>query len=175
MDSGELMRPNQWPRRSIDPAKWTWYPILSHPYRDNEHINLLEVRAAHLMLRWRSRTQARIGGRFFHLLDSQVGLAVLCKGRSSSWQMNRLLRRICALTSASGFLPSWGYFMSMWSPSDKGSRRYEKQQRGARAQPRRSRGKKTLKAGTAKLKSTRRNRKFAKAFDSTLGVSRGGA
>ena len=107
MDSGALMKPNQWPRRSIDPAKWTWYPILSHPYKDQEHINLLEVRAAHLMLRWRSRTQARIGSRFFHLLDSQVALAVLCKGRSSSHQMNRLLRRIGALTAASGFFPSW--------------------------------------------------------------------
>ena len=47
MDTGELMKTNQWPRRSIDPAKWTWYLILAHPYKDSEHINLLEVRAAH--------------------------------------------------------------------------------------------------------------------------------
>ena len=97
------MKPNQLPRRSIDPAKWVWYPLLSHPYTDEERINLLEVRAAHLTLRWRSRTPARVGSRFFHLLDSQVALAVLCKGRSSSWRMNRILRRVGALTVAAGF------------------------------------------------------------------------
>ena len=51
LDSGELMRPSQWPRRSIDPAKWVWYPLLAAPYHDEEHISFLEVRAAHLTLR----------------------------------------------------------------------------------------------------------------------------
>ena len=104
MDTGELMKPSQWPRRAIDPAKWSWYSILAAPFHDEEHINLLEVRASHLMMRWRSRTPARIKSRFFHLLDSQVAVAVLCKGRSSSWKMNRLLRRIGALTMAGGFV-----------------------------------------------------------------------
>ena len=169
MDTGELVRPNQWPRRSIDPAKWSWYPIMSHPYRDSEHINVLEVRAAYLMLRWRSRTAVRIKTRFFHLLDSQVALAVLCKGRSSSRQMNRILKRIGALTVAAGFLPSWGYCMSQWNPSDKGSRRYEGRHAPSRANPRRARtrGKKTL--GVSKAAITRKNRKFSKNFDSTLG------
>ena len=87
-------------RRLIDPAKWSCYSILSHPHRDTEHINLLEVRAAHLMLRWRSRTAVRTRTPFFHFLDSQAAQAVLCKGRSSSRQMNRLLKRIGALPVA---------------------------------------------------------------------------
>ena len=31
IDSGEFMKPSQWPRRSIDPAKWTWYNVLAAP------------------------------------------------------------------------------------------------------------------------------------------------
>ena len=118
MDTGELIHPNQSPCRSIDPAKWTWYLILAAPYHDEEHINLLEARAAHLVLRWRLRTPARIGSRLFRLLDSRVGIAVLCKGRSSSWKMNQLLRRVGA-PSRRFATPAWGYCMSTWNPSDK--------------------------------------------------------
>lgn len=142
LDSGELMRPSQWPRRSIDPAKWVWYPLPAAPYHDEEHINLLEDRVAHLTLRWHGRTPGRIGSRFFHLLDSQVALAVLCKVRPGSWRMSRILRRVGALTVAAGFMPSWGCFMSQWNPSDKGCRKFERRRAPRQAAPRRSRPKK---------------------------------
>ena len=74
--AGEILQPAQWPRRSIDPAKWEWFPLIAHPFHQEEHINLLEVRAALLQLRWRSRTPKRLFTRFFHLLDSQVGIAI---------------------------------------------------------------------------------------------------
>ena len=165
------MKPNAWPRRSIDPAKWTWYSLLAAPFVDDEHINLLEVRAAHLMLRWRTRTPARIGTRFFHLLDSQVALAVLCKGRSSSWKMNRVLRRVGALTVAAGFLPAWGYTMSLWNPADKGSRRFSNTKGRRAAHPRRTRPRraKVKKTWMSKAEFQRRNQKYLKGFDSTLG------
>ena len=102
-------------------------------------------------------------------MDSQVALAVLCKGRFSSWQMNRILRRVGATTAAAGFLPSWGYFMSMWNPSDKGSRKFEKQKGVERATPRRTRPKKKTKLNMARAAAKRRNRTFTKDFDSTLG------
>ena len=129
LDTGELFRPGSWPRRSIDPAKWSWYPLVAHPFRDPEHINLLEVRAAHLCVKWRTRSALRIGSRFFHLIDSQVALAVLCKGRSSSWQLNRVLSKTNALILGAGLFPSWAFVMSEWNPSDKPSRLWEK--RGA--------------------------------------------
>ena len=85
--------------------------------------------------------------------------------------MNGILRRVGALTIAAGLLPSWGYFMSQWNPSDKGSRRFERSKTPQGAQPRRPKAgrkkKKTL--GVAKDVVTRRNRKFVKAFDSSLG------
>ena len=97
LDTGELYRQASWARRSIDPAKLVWYPLVAHPLHDEEHINLLEVRAAHLMLKWRSRSSQRVVSRFFHLIDSQVALSVLAKGRSSSWRLNLALSRSNAL------------------------------------------------------------------------------
>ena len=97
-----------------------------------------------------------------------MALAVLCKGRSSAWQKNRILRRVGALTAAAGFLPSWGYFMSTWNPSDEGSRKFQGKAR-SRSLPRRSRPKSKQVKGVAKSSSQRRNRKYAKDFDSTLG------
>ena len=135
LDSGELLKPGAWPRRSIDPARWEWYTLVAHRFHDEEHINLLEVRAAHLALRWRSRNAQRIGSRFFHLLDSQVALSVLVKGRSSSWRLNRALSRVNALTLAGSFLPSYAFVQSEWNPSDKPSRRWMKSRAGPSANP----------------------------------------
>ena len=132
-------------QKSNRPSKMDLVQHIGSPLHDEEHINLLEVRASHLMMRWRSRTPARIKSRCVHLVDSPVALAFLCKGRSSSWKMNSLLRRIGALTVAGGFLPSWGYTMSLWNPADKGSRRFERGQHRRGAQPRRSRPKKSVK------------------------------
>ena len=188
------MKPGQWPRRSIDPAKWCWYPLLAHPYQDQEHINILEVRAAFLTLRWRSRTAVRVGTRFFHLLDSQVAIAVLAKGRSSSWKLNQVLRRVGALTVAAGFLPAYGYFMSEWNPSDKGSRLWESGSGPKGAVPRRPRPRKRpievkkvaktlhgydvnvteqaclgILTGIGQQNKRRKNRSYPKKFDSTRG------
>ena len=30
LDSGELFRPAAWPRRAIDPGKWTWHKLVAH-------------------------------------------------------------------------------------------------------------------------------------------------
>ena len=169
MDAGELLRPGQWPRRSIDPAKWSWFAVLAHPYHDKEHINILEVRSALLTLRWRSRTAGRIRSRFFHLMDSQVAIAALAKGRSSSWKLNQVLRRVAALTVAAGFAPSFGYFMSEWNPSDTPSRRWEGRSSSSGGSiPRRPRPRKR-KVSSKKGTITRRNVKFPKKFDSTRG------
>ena len=122
----------------------------------------------HLTLRWRCRTTQRLGSRFFHLLDSQVAIAVLCKGRSSSWKMNQVLRRISALTLAAGLIPAYGYFMSQWNPSDGPSRLWEARSAPAGAVPRRPRPRQRSKV-IKKDSFARRNRKHFKKFDSTRG------
>ena len=93
LDTGELLRPHAWPRRSLDTARYVWYAVLAARYQRDEHIHLLELKANLLHLRWRLRTSKKLGSRFLHLLDSQVCLGVLTKGRSSSWRLNRVLNR----------------------------------------------------------------------------------
>ena len=177
LDSGELLRPHAWPRRSIDPARWAWYTVLSAPFTREEHINALELKAAFLTLRWRTRSSKRVFTRFLHLIDSQVALSVLVKGRSSSWRLNRILSRINALTLAANLVPSYAYIMSEWNPSDRPSRRYMGRQRGQprahpkKAKPRASQRSRGVARDDAGVKATwtSRNRKFERAFDSTLG------
>ena len=81
-----------------------------------EHINVGEVAAALEAEREHGR---RWPGHFFiNLQDSQVGLACLVKGRSSSWQINKLLRQsipdVCAYDSRAFY----GYVRSKLNPED---------------------------------------------------------
>ena len=139
IDSGELMRPHSWPRRSIDPARWSWYSLLATPFTREEHINVLELKTILLMLRWRLRASNRVHSRFLHLCDSQVCLGVVVKGRSSSWRLNRVLNRINSHVLAGSLAPNYAFVRSDWNPSDPPSRRFMGQQVKKRATPRHSR------------------------------------
>ena len=129
LDTGELLRPHAWPRRSIDTGRYVWYSVLAVRFKREEHINLLELKANLLQLRWRLRSRRRLATRFLHLLDSQVCLGVLTKGRSSSWRLNRVLKQCNALTLAGGLQPLYAYVRSDWNPSDGASRYWEKRER----------------------------------------------
>lgn len=62
--------------------------------RNREHINIKEVSAA---LRAEKQIgSARPSSFYVHLQDSQVSLAAMVKGRSSSWALNKRLRRSIA-------------------------------------------------------------------------------
>ena len=78
---------------------------MSHPYKHQGHINVLEVRSTLLALRWRTRAAKRIHFRFMHLIDSQVALALIAKGRSSSRVLNHVVSNIHALTLAGSMMP----------------------------------------------------------------------
>ena len=180
LDSGKLFRPASWPRRSIDTGRWVWYTMVAHRFERPEHINVLELRSTLLSLRWRTRAAKRIFTRFVHLQDSQVALAVLVKGRSSSQQLNRVLRKISALTLAASLMPSYGFTSSKWNPGDPPSRFWESGRARRSAFPRRARRKpRTSAADKAKREAaksrkrqgdaapedgSRRNQKFARTF-----------
>ena len=83
--------------------------------------------------------------------------------------MNRLLRRAGALTVAAEFPPAWGYTMSLWNPSDKGSRRFAKKTGRREAHPRRTRLRKRTQNTWISDASFHRNQTFHVDFDSTLG------
>ena len=110
-----------WPRRTIRPERWHWKVILSYGMH-GQHINLLEMQAVLAAIRWRCRNASNIKSRFIHLCDSQVCISVLAKGRSSSRVMNHLLKKVNALTLATGMQMSLSYVRTDLNPADRPSR-----------------------------------------------------
>ena len=118
------MRPRAGHRVSIDTRRWTWRHVLSSRVRRSArkaHINQLEMRAVLLSLDWRLRAGQR-KRRFVHLVDSQVSLAILCKGRTSSRKLLPEARRIAARVLAAGLTPCYAYVRSKLNPADAPSR-----------------------------------------------------
>eukprot|EP00435_Cladocopium_sp_Y103_P045195 s780_g12.t3 len=99
LDLGIIYKPDCVRRTGVDPRRWLWRTAQSYRWTKREHINLLELRAVLRCLEWRSRSSSFHTCRFMHLSDSQIVLAVLTKGRSSSRRVNRLLRKVARLMS----------------------------------------------------------------------------
>ena len=121
------MKPRAAHRVSIDTRRWTWRHVVSTRVRrgigkkPRAHINQLEMRAVGLALEWRLRAGQR-KRRFVHLVDSQVTLAILCKGRTSSRKLLPEARKIAARVLAAGLNPCFAYVRSKLNPADAPSR-----------------------------------------------------
>eukprot|EP00438_Fugacium_kawagutii_P004912 Skav217251 [mRNA] locus=scaffold47:369148:372975:- [translate_table: standard] len=126
LDLNLVFKPDSVTRTSIDPRRWVWRTGQSYPFPGGQHINMLELKAILRALEWRARSSNFKSVRFMHLSDSQICLAVLCKGRSSSRAINRILRRIHALCLALNLYPIWAWVASRLNPADGPSRRYAK-------------------------------------------------
>ena len=111
-------------RASIPSNLWRWRTICGWRWRgDKEHINGLELRAVLTALKWRFARKGWLNTRFLHLVDSQVCLHALARGRSSSRKLRQTLLRINALLLASGSHGIWTYVHTEQNPADKPSRR----------------------------------------------------
>eukprot|EP00435_Cladocopium_sp_Y103_P020762 s4288_g5.t1 len=88
-----------------------------------KHINLLEMEAVLELERRLSLRQCD----FRYLLgsDSQVVLAALVKGRSSSFHLNQMLRSILAVVLGSGVYGNYGYVPSLANVADDPTRDQE--------------------------------------------------
>lgn len=89
--------------------------------KKREHINLKEISAS-------LKAETRYGRQwpssyFVNLQDSQVSLAALVKGRSSSWSINQKLRK--SIPNHLGFntRPFYGFVRSKYNPGDDPTRR----------------------------------------------------
>eukprot|EP00435_Cladocopium_sp_Y103_P044009 s914_g12.t1 len=105
--------------------KWKWKVKLSFAWRQEQHINILEISAFLVEFRRRTRQRQQLGSRYFNITDSQVAFHCLTKGRSSSPRLNRLLRRINALSLMGDVLPVHLWTISKWNFADAPSRRHE--------------------------------------------------
>jgi hypothetical protein len=74
------------------------------------------------MLKWRSRRASSLGCKFLHLLDSQVNIGILTKGRTRSFCINFVTRRSNSLILAAFFHPVFAFVRSELNPADAPSR-----------------------------------------------------
>jgi hypothetical protein len=114
-----------WPRKPIPSGWWEWKTLLAYRFKHlhgAEHINALELRAVLSMLKCRSTTLSMMNQRVLHLLDSQVCLGVLAKGRSSSLKLSRILQQIASIQLAANILILGAYVSTDDNPADEPSR-----------------------------------------------------
>ena len=110
------------PQSPLLAAPWT--TIVSSPWREQEHINKLELRSASTALRWALSSPLSIRRRLLLLSDSQVAVGALSKGRSSSHPILCRLRPINALLLASGIQLYTRWIASADNPADAPSRAF---------------------------------------------------
>ena len=99
-----------------------WRTIVSSRWRDEEHINVLELRAVSTGLHWVLSRPSSIRRKLLFLCDSQVVVGCLRKGRSSSPPLLRRLRLLTALQLASGTRLRVWWIRTQDNPADDASR-----------------------------------------------------
>ena len=101
---------------------WDWESFQQYPWRATQHINVLELTTLLNFLRMRAATGEVAGKRIFHIFDSLVAASVAAKGRSSARILNRICRRISAVSLCSGCLVVSLWTVSGWQHSDSANR-----------------------------------------------------
>ena len=122
LDVGVPYRREAWPRMEISSEQWKWRVFLSYRWHHQDHINVLEVAAAFDALRSMVKKASSHSCRRLFLLDSQVAIGVLTKGRSSSRRLNFILSRFAAVSVAANVFPVFGWVSSAKNPADGPSR-----------------------------------------------------
>ena len=101
---------------------WNWETVAAYPWRQAQHINVLEFVAFLSFVRQRATSVDFHSKRFFHVFDSRVAAAVAAKGRSSSKVLNRPLRRYLAYALATDTYVLALWTISAWNFADAASR-----------------------------------------------------
>ena len=106
----------------MDTTALNWHRVIAGQWHYREHINVLELRAVELAVRWCASRPGTAGLRLFLLSDSQVVVAGMLKGRSSSYSLLPTYRRLACFDLATGtrLLPIW--IRSGDNPADAASR-----------------------------------------------------
>ena len=118
-------------RASVPSRLWKWRTICGWKWKgEAEHINCLELRAVLTTIRWRLEKLQKSRIKFIHLVDSQVVLHALSRGRSSSRKLRRTLLRTNSFLLATGSVGVWTYIHTSDNPADAPSRRGVKKRWG---------------------------------------------
>lgn len=102
-----------------------WHDVFSNHMQYPEHITLLEGRGIVAAIRHKLRSSSEFGRHHLHLNDN-MGAVLLCsKGRSGTFGMLRISRRIAALVLAADITFHCRWIPSEVNFSDKASRKWE--------------------------------------------------
>ena len=112
------------PIYSLLSSSLRWRIAFSWPWAFQEHINVLELRSVLFALTWLISFPSALSSSIVLLCDSLVALSVLCKGRSSSFPLLVIMRRIAALLLSSGILLHPVWIPSLLNPADSPSRQF---------------------------------------------------
>ena len=80
------------------------------------------MRTVLLTLKWLLRSADVVGCRCVHVVDSQVCIGVLCKGRTSARLLKSCAQKIAATVVASSTYFYYVFVESAHNPADKASR-----------------------------------------------------
>jgi hypothetical protein len=106
-------------------AEDSWHDVFSIHMQRPEHITLLEGRGIVAALRHKLRSKHEFGKKHLHFNDNMSVVLLCSKGRSGSFGMLRVCRRIAALSLCADILLVVRWIPSEKNVSDKGSRRWE--------------------------------------------------
>jgi hypothetical protein len=107
---------------SVDSKQWR--VVASYKWRRPRHINLLELSALTTSVRWVLSYQDRAVSNCLILSDSAVVVGAVRKGRSSSFEILRALRRLTALVLSSSLNICLWWVPTDHNPADEPSRRF---------------------------------------------------
>ena len=116
------MNSKTFPRQSICSQWWKWNEVFRRRWQKRNHINVLELEALLLGVKYQILQHKATDMRIFQICDSYVAISVVSKGRSSSWRLQRVLNHISALLLAHGLHLILAHVESSDNPTDKGSR-----------------------------------------------------
>ena len=121
--TGEVFNARTFPRQSVEAEWWDWKPGFARKWGRKAHINVLELEAILMGLKFQIQRFHCTDARIFQVTDSYVCMSVVSKGRSSSRQLQRVIRVISAHLLAHGLFLIIAHVDSSTNPTDAMSRR----------------------------------------------------
>lgn len=120
--TGEIMSSKSFPRESVSAQWWKWKDGFNIRWQSHSHINVLELEAILLAIKHQISHFQVSDARIFHISDSYVCISVVSKGRSSSKQLQRVLKKVAAHLLIHGLQLIIAHVDSSENPTDRGSR-----------------------------------------------------